>query len=73
MSGQSGWKHDYDILKVTEFRLVTIHPGVCPDVVEASITTHRLDSHPPYEALSYVWGAFDEDPLPINLNGYRLK
>lgn len=75
MSGPSGWKHDYDILRSipTEFRLVTIHPGVRPNVIESSITTHALSDHPPYEALSYVWGGFGEDPYPINLDGFRFE
>ncbi|KAH6704369.1 heterokaryon incompatibility protein-domain-containing protein [Leptodontidium sp. MPI-SDFR-AT-0119] len=69
----SQYKHDYDILRrePAEFRLVTIHSGVSPTPISASLTTHPLKAAPPYDALSYVWGPFDEeDPDFILLDGY---
>ncbi|KAL2063855.1 hypothetical protein VTL71DRAFT_4349 [Oculimacula yallundae] len=66
------YKHGYDSLRQdpTEFRLVTIHRGVSPNPISVTLATHRLDNHPPYEALSYVWGPFDEaSPDLIQLNG----
>ncbi|KAH6709582.1 heterokaryon incompatibility protein-domain-containing protein [Leptodontidium sp. MPI-SDFR-AT-0119] len=69
----SKYNHDYDILRhdPLEFRLVTIHAGALPSPITASLSTHPLKDAPPYEALSYVWGPFDEkDPDLILLNDY---
>lgn len=71
----SRWKYHYDILNEDppSFRLVTINAGKRPDYIEASIKTYSLNDHPPYEALSYVWGSFADDPFPIELNGNRFE
>ncbi len=71
----SGCKYDYDNLEdiPAKFRLVTIHPGVRPYPITASLTTHPLNNHPHYEALSYVWGPYDEeDPDLILLERYAF-
>ncbi|OBT67663.1 hypothetical protein VE03_03431 [Pseudogymnoascus sp. 23342-1-I1] len=68
----SKWKHNYGYLKSDspQFRLVSIHPGAKPFPIEASLVTHALHDHPPYEALSYVWGETNLiDPDLIILNG----
>jgi hypothetical protein len=72
----SRWSHDYSNLKrdPVEFRLVRIHPNVRPHHIVASLATYALNDHPPYEALSYVWGPFDlEDPYLIELDGSPFK
>ncbi|MCJ1438051.1 hypothetical protein MMC27_007438 [Xylographa pallens] len=64
-------KHDQSI------RLVTISPGVrCPlgrsNPLHCELEQSRLDQHPQYEALSYVWG----DPTvkdPIHLGRIQLS
>jgi hypothetical protein len=64
-------KHDYRPVRTdpAEFRLVKIHAGVRPNHIIASLATYPLNDHPPYEALSYVWGAFNlEDPELIELD-----
>ena len=75
MSGPSGLKHDYDTLQSdpVQIRLVTIQPGVRPNVIELSLTTHSLNDHPPYEALSYAWGSFDKTPCLVNIDGYHFE
>lgn len=59
----------YEILDegLREFRLLTIHPrSARGETFHISITTHQLSASPPYEALSYVWGAFiPNDPYYI--------
>jgi hypothetical protein len=68
----SQWSHDYSCLKNNppEFRLVRIHPGVRPHHIVTSLATYPLNGHPPYEALSYVWGRYDlEDVDLIELDG----
>ncbi|KAH8679988.1 heterokaryon incompatibility protein-domain-containing protein [Tricladium varicosporioides] len=70
------WKHNYNTLKdgPSEFRLVTIHRGVRPNYIVASLDTYPLNDHPPYQALSYVWGSFDlEDPCIIELDECRFE
>ncbi|PVH88545.1 HET-domain-containing protein [Cadophora sp. DSE1049] len=70
-SRMSGYKHNYDVLRnePAEFRLVTIHSGSSPSPISASLGTYPLKHAPPYEALSYVWGPFDdEDPDLILLD-----
>jgi len=52
-----------------EIRLLSVEPGrskIC-----CSLTTHRLDTQPVYEALSYAWGD-DRKAYPIICNGQRL-
>ncbi len=71
----SKYKHDYGSLEdnPAEFRLVTIQPGVLPNPIVTSLATHPLTNHPPYEALSYVWGPYDEDdPGLILLDQYAF-
>lgn len=71
-------EHEYESYNIlnndpAEFRLVTIHAGIRPDYVVASLQTHPLNDHPPFEALSYVWGLSDpESPGMIKLNGYAF-
>lgn len=68
----SQWSHDYSTLKAdpAEFRLVRIHPGVHPNPIIATLITYPLTNHPPYDALSYVWGKFDlEEAYLIELDG----
>lgn len=51
-----------------EIRLISIVPGKWTDIIECRLTTISLmDSPPPYEALSYVYG--DEGHCPILLGG----
>lgn len=72
----SQWSHNYSGLKSNppEFRLVKIHPGVRPHHIVASLATYPLNNHPPYEALSYVWGPYDlEDPDHIELDECGFK
>ncbi|PVH77480.1 hypothetical protein DL98DRAFT_367783, partial [Cadophora sp. DSE1049] len=46
-------------------RLLRILPGAAPSIVECELRVVRLDSAPPYEALSYVWGE-------LNLSDYVI-
>jgi len=69
----STYKHDYDVLlsEPPHFRLVTIHSGISPTPISASLKTYPIKEAPPYEALSYVWGPYnEEDPDFIFLDGY---
>ncbi|KAH7370153.1 heterokaryon incompatibility protein-domain-containing protein [Rhexocercosporidium sp. MPI-PUGE-AT-0058] len=51
-------------------RLLKIFPGSAPNIVECELVVARLDTAPPYEALSYVWG--DPEPLDaVICNGQR--
>lgn len=67
-----------------EFRLLALHPRASHDeYIYISITTHKLAAPPPYEALSYVWGAFirddpyyiligEEEGLEVSPNLFRI-
>jgi hypothetical protein len=43
--------------KNRQIRLVTLRPGTWSDEIRCNIEIVPFDGHPPYEALSYVWGA----------------
>ena len=42
------------ILSSNEIRLFQLEPGHCE--IRCSLTVHRLDANPTYEAISYTWG-----------------
>ncbi|KAF2139895.1 uncharacterized protein K452DRAFT_253498 [Aplosporella prunicola CBS 121167] len=61
-------------------RLLELNPAATTEaVIECTLTTHPIQEHPPYEALSYTWGApqpeyiisCDRKPLPIGENLWR--
>ncbi|KAK5661796.1 hypothetical protein OQA88_9898 [Cercophora sp. LCS_1] len=63
----------YDPLPPRTIRLILIHPS--PDRLSQLITsveTYPLDSAPPYDAISYVWGEPSPIPSSITCNGARL-
>ncbi|KAG7289929.1 hypothetical protein NEMBOFW57_006306 [Staphylotrichum longicolle] len=53
-------------------RLLTLTPGQKTDPISVTLTVTDLDSAPPFEALSYVWGKIDSpaDLVPITCDGH---
>lgn len=56
-------------LSELEIRLLSIDPGTSK--ICCNLTTHRLDTKPVYDALSYAWGD-DRQGHAITCNGQRL-
>ena len=54
-----------------EFRLLELAPGGPDDELIATLSTASLNSPPPYEALSYVWGDMTT-PRSIRLQSYSF-
>lgn len=50
------------------FRLFHLQPGQPSHPIRIEIFIVEINFHPPYEALSYVWGSV-EDRVPIRCNG----
>src|SRR6186997_769638 len=49
-------------------RLIDLQPGQKDDPVSVRLFSVSLESAPPYDAISYVWGDPD-DTIPISCNG----
>ena len=54
-----------------QIRLVTLRPGTWADEIHCYIEIVSFDGHPPYDALSYVWGA-DQGQKAILLDNGRF-
>ncbi|KAF2662627.1 HET-domain-containing protein [Lophiostoma macrostomum CBS 122681] len=50
----------YSPLGEGQIRLLRLHPGQSQDVVNTTLLAVDLAEAPPYEALSYAWGSFQE-------------
>lgn len=57
----------YNVLEWQQLRLVTIQPDQWNSDIQCLLATHYVETTPPYEALSYVWGQLDGQK-PIFLN-----
>lgn len=56
------------------FRLVKLHAGAHCDQLSGEIVLARLGAHPPYSALSYLWGNHNEEvPLIMNSQTLHIK
>ncbi|KAK0736757.1 heterokaryon incompatibility protein-domain-containing protein, partial [Apiosordaria backusii] len=56
-----------------QFRLMYLKPlSNDPTVIHCTVRAVPLDSAPPYEALSYVWGSQTRS-RPINVNGVEIR
>lgn len=54
-------------------RLVRLHPGHGDVQIHCSLFTVNVEEAPPYETLSYVWGAPNDNQQPYVLcNGYPV-
>jgi hypothetical protein len=56
----------------SEIRLITLLPGGLEDPLIASLSSVSLLDFPPYEALSYVWGA-EKDKKSLRVNGIDFR
>ncbi|KAK8097422.1 heterokaryon incompatibility protein-domain-containing protein [Apiospora sp. TS-2023a] len=54
-----------------EFRLLILLPGDFNEPLRCDLSTSNLTNHPPYEALSYVWGS-NADTVEIEVASKRL-
>lgn len=55
-----------------EIRLLIVHPGSPEDIVITSLVTVNLANCPPYEALSYVWGDYQQR-ASVKIDGYPIE
>ncbi|KAH8722585.1 heterokaryon incompatibility protein-domain-containing protein [Phaeosphaeriaceae sp. PMI808] len=62
----------YSPLKEGQIRLLELHPGKPDEILTASMTTVDLLQAPPFEALSYAWGGYNEHAA-VKVNGKPLK
>jgi hypothetical protein len=62
----------YSPLGNDQIRLLRITPGNPEDVVSTSLATVSLLDAPPFEALSYVWGDYN-DRASLMIDGYAVE
>ncbi|KAN0098673.1 hypothetical protein V8E51_014336 [Hyaloscypha variabilis] len=48
-----------------EIRLLCLQPGVTGDKIVCTTQHVKLSTNPQYEALSYVWGSKDMEPINL--------
>ena len=63
----------YTSLKDDEFRLLSlIARGNDDGLIELKLSTHNLNTAPPYGKLSYIWGTHKADKT-LRLNGHNVQ
>ena len=55
------------------FRLLTLYPGILNDPIVCTLSSYPQVDHPPYEALSYVWGDPTTNQFCIQCNGHEVN
>lgn len=62
----------YSPLLDGQIRLLYVHPGKPEDIITTSLVAVNLLHAPPFEALSYVWGNYQERGT-LSINGHAVE